>query len=76
MAQNSKDTNDAIEKIVLSTPYPCHPVPCPIGNQYCQRNSPLVNYLVALGDKSMNIYFSVLSINTLWVHGRVLMNDL
>lgn len=77
MVQNSKDTKRAIRKMRPFHPIPLPPIPCPIGNQYCQAKFPFVNYLVALGDKSMNIYLrNVLSINTLWVHGRVLMNDL
>lgn len=56
--------------------YPCHSAFYLIDNLYYQRNPPFFNYLVALGDKSRNIYFTVLSINTLWVHGRVFTNDL
>lgn len=75
MAQKSKDANNYIE---FSFPllYHRHPVLYPIGNKYYPQTPPLFNYLVAIGDKFMNIYFSVISINTLWVHSRVLTNDL
>lgn len=75
MAQNSKDANDCREN-PPSHPVPLLPSPLSHRQPILSGKFPLCYYLVALGDKSMNIYFSVSSINALWVHDRVLTNDL
>lgn len=53
-----------------------HQFPIPQTTSIISEILPFLNYLAALGDKCMNIYFSVLSFNTLWIHGRVFTDDM